>query len=117
MSIHYLPRKRIPFASIKDIGAVGDVHEKVTEQTEPDSNICLTDGKNYLWATKSVDNKNTTFSSWGLSDASMIIEFLEERFSTAFVSDMDEENWRRVSKQYPGDYITIQLPTDANPGP
>lgn len=115
MSTDYLPKTPIPFDLIKGLRLKG-VWECQTEHTTPD-NACLTDGDNYLWATRA-ENGGTTFTRFSTNLVHDILETLSAHFGVEFVSEHEEPEFSElVEGAYREDFITIPLPTDENPGP
>ncbi len=114
MSTDYLPSTPIPFDQIKGL-KIEELYEEQTKDISADS-ACLTDGKNYLWASKTSFNF-TWFSRYGGNRVDDILEILAKHFDTEFISEHSDE-WEEVLYQcIEGlDYVNIPLPTPDNPG-
>lgn len=117
MSTNYLPRKKIPYTEVRNLKLEGISIEKAEEPPRSlDEGCLLNDGRNCLWA-YAATNGGTAFTRYGRNDVEAILEMLTEHFGTELLSEHSEDFLGLVDAEYRDDFVTIQLPTDDNPGP
>jgi len=109
MSTYYLPNTPIPFEQVRKL-ALPNATVKETKRTTED-NVCLTDGRNCLWARRSKKGF-TTFARYGDNDESQIIEELQSHFGVWMISEHDKEWKQTMERDYREDYITIEIIPD-----
>lgn len=117
MSVDYLPEKKISYNEVMNLAIAGITIQEAKDPPHPLEEACvLTDGKDYLWA-YAMKNGGSSFTAFGSNNPDNILELLSAHFKTDFVSEYDDKFHELVDSQYREDFITIQFPTDENPGP
>ena len=105
MSTYWLPEGKLPFTKLKGI-SIDNVEEVEAKDTN-DTNICLSDGYNNVWASKLSDG-SSMLARYGRNNESEIVAALQEYFKILLVCEHDER-WDELVKQHPDDFVSIDL--------